>query len=68
MLDEDAQVLIMISPLFPKVVPDPMASCYSHVLKQTVPSFIADGTVMRMVHHQPFDDVFTKIDGLLIGG
>jgi hypothetical protein len=67
-LDKDAKVLITISSLSPKVVPDPMASCYGHVLEQTMSSFIADRTVMRMVHHEPFDDVFTEIGSLLIVG
>jgi hypothetical protein len=31
-LDKDAKVLITISSLLPKVAPDPMTSCYGHVL------------------------------------
>jgi hypothetical protein len=67
-LDKDAQVLIMISPLFPEVAPDPMASCYGHVLKQAMPAFITDRAVVGMVHHEPFNDVLTEIDCLFVGG
>jgi hypothetical protein len=65
-LNKDAKVLITIRPLLSKVVSDPMASCYGHVLKQTMPSFIADRAIVGMVHHEPFDDVFTEIDSFFI--
>jgi hypothetical protein len=65
-LDKDAQVLVTISPLFPEVASDSMASGYRHVLEQAMPAFVADGAIMGMVHHEPFDDVLAKIDGFFI--
>ena len=34
MLDKDAEVLVVIGPLFPEVASDPMATGNGHVLKQ----------------------------------
>jgi hypothetical protein len=67
-LDKDAQVLIPISPLFPQIAPDPVASGYRHILEQTVAAFVADGAIMGVVHHEPFDHVPAEIDGLFVRG
>jgi hypothetical protein len=68
MPDKDAQVLITISPLFPQIAPDPVASGHRHVLEQTMSAFIADRTVVGMVHHEPFDHMPSKIDDLIVDG
>ena len=31
-------------------------------------AFIAHRTIVRMVHHEPLDHLFAKIDGFLVGG
>jgi hypothetical protein len=67
-LDKDAQVLITISPLFPEIAPDSVAAGNRHVLEQTVAAFVADRTVVGMVHHEPFDHVPTEIDNLFVRG
>jgi hypothetical protein len=66
-LDENAEILIMIGSLFPQVATYPVASRNGHILEQAVSAFIADRAVMGMVHHKPFDHVPAEIDGLLIG-
>jgi hypothetical protein len=68
MLDKDTQVLITISPFFPQIASYPVASGNRHVLEQTVAAFIADGTVVGMVHHEPFDHVPAEIDGFFVSG
>jgi hypothetical protein len=66
MLDQRAEVLVAIGPFFPQVAPDPMTPGNRQILKQTVPTFITDRAVMGMVHHQPFNHVFTEIDRFLV--
>ena len=67
-LDENTEILIMIGSLFSQIAPYPVASANGHILEQAVPAFIADGAIVRMVHHEPFDHVLSKIDGLFIRG
>jgi hypothetical protein len=66
MLDKDAEVLITIGPFLSQVAPDPMAAGNGHILKETVPAFVADRAIMGMVHHQPLDHMLAKIDSLLM--
>jgi hypothetical protein len=45
-----------------------MAAGNCQILEQTMAAFIAHRTIMGMVQHQPFDNMFAKIHGLFIGG
>ena len=35
-LDEDAEILVMVGPLLPEITPQPVAACHGHVLEQAV--------------------------------
>jgi len=67
-LDEYPQVLIGVGSLLSEVAPDPMTSGHREILKQTMSPFITDRTVVGMVHHEPFNDMFAEIDCFFIGG
>jgi hypothetical protein len=67
-LDEYPKVLIGVGSLLSEVAPDPMTSGHGQILKQTMSPFVADGTVVGMVHHEPFDDMSAEIDCLFISG
>ena len=68
MLDQRPQVLIVMGPFFPLKTSDPMAAGNGQILKQTMAAFITHRTIMGMVQHQPFDNVFAKVDGFRIRG
>jgi hypothetical protein len=67
-LDESAQVLIMVRALFPRKTPDPMAAGNRHILKQAMAAFVTNGTIVRMVHHEPFNDLPAEADSFFIPG
>jgi hypothetical protein len=45
-----------------------MAAGNGQILEQTMAAFIAHRTIVGMVQHQPFDNMFTEIDNLFIRG
>ncbi len=67
MPDEYAQVLILVSPLLAEISPGPMTPCNGHVLKETVAALVTDRAIMRVVHHEPFDHMFSEVHGFFIG-
>jgi hypothetical protein len=67
-LDEDAQVLIMVGPFLAEITPDPLAACNRHILEETVPALVADGAVVGMIHHEPFNDMSAEVDRLFVCG
>jgi hypothetical protein len=68
MLNENTQVLIPEGSLLSRETPDPVSAGDGKGLEQTVPTFVADWAILRMVHHEPFHHLFAEIDGFLVHG
>ncbi len=60
MMNERSQVLIGIGTFFKFKAPVIMPGHYRHVLQMAVASFIANGAVVRMIGHQPFNYLFPE--------
>src|SRR5690349_3488626 len=66
MTDERAEGLIAMRPFREVITPVDMSGHDRHILQMALPSFITHGTVVWMVHHQPFDDRCAEGFGLRI--
>ena len=65
-IDERAKVLITMGTLGPAIAAARMPGHQGHVLQMAFAAFFAYRAVMRMVDHQPFDDLGTEIAGFLV--
>jgi hypothetical protein len=60
MIDEGSEKLILVGSFFESIAAMRMPRHNRHILKVTFSSFIADGAVVGVVDHQPFNDSFTE--------
>jgi hypothetical protein len=65
MIDEGAEVLVLVRPFFEPGPAVGVAGHDRHILEVTLATFVADRAVMRVVHHKPFDDACAE--GLRLG-
>jgi hypothetical protein len=61
MVDERTKILISVRSLLELKSAVSVARHYRHVLQVAGSPFVAYCTIMRMISHQPFDDMFTKL-------
>ncbi len=66
MIDERAQVLVREGAFAKAVASVGMAGHDGHVLEVAFPTLVADGTIVRVVCHEPFDDARTELARLFI--
>ena len=57
MIDERAEILIVVCSLFLVVATVVVTRHLRHILKMTLASFFADWTVMRMTNHEALDNI-----------
>jgi hypothetical protein len=66
-INERSQVLIPVRAFMVPEFSVGMAGHYGHVLKMTGATFITDGTVVRVIGHQPADNILPEFVRLGIG-
>src|SRR5690606_26920839 len=64
--DEGPQFLVHVGALTEAIAALVVAGHHRHVLQMAMPPFLAYGTVMRVVDHQPFDDAGAERLGFLV--
>ncbi len=62
------EVLVMIGALPAGIAPQPVPSRHRFVLQQALPALVAHGAVVRVIHHEPLDDLPSESHRLLIRG
>ncbi len=67
MREKRAEVLIAMRALLEPVAAINVAAHFGHVLQVAFPPLIADGTVMRMIEHEPFERRFAEPHGIRVG-
>ena len=60
MVDEWTKVLIGMSPFFELKPPVGMSRHHGHILEVTRPAFIAYCAIVRVIGHEPFNNMITK--------
>ena len=66
MMNERTEILVGVSSFFIIVPAVVVSGHHGHILQMTTAAFVAHGTVMRMVGHQPFDNAGAERLGFFI--
>jgi hypothetical protein len=66
MIDKRSEILIPVGPFIVIETPVIMPGHHSHVLQVAFPSFITYRAIMRMVGHEPFDNILPELMGFPI--
>ena len=60
-VDERTQILISVCPFFELKSAISVARHYRHILEVARSPFVTDCTIVRMIRHQPFYDMFAEL-------
>ncbi|HKY55507.1 MAG TPA: hypothetical protein VJM08_14415 [Anaerolineales bacterium] len=65
-IDEGAQILISVRPLFESKSSVRVTRHNRHILEMARSSLVTNSAVVWMVCHQPFDDMFPKLHSFMV--